>query len=171
MTLLRPNNINKTWMMKIILLIIVLMGIIGCTRDAVISGEKYNYKIDKKYLKSNPTSLFGNPPPGDSAAVIAVKYPMKHKTGGLSTDLTILMFHDKIYDKETNLYPFANFKIVDALLVSTTENIYRYEKEATKKGADKDIYYSSFDPNDKATLNRAAIDYFATVTKLSLIHI
>ncbi|MDC0435374.1 hypothetical protein OAM69_07045 [bacterium] len=144
-----------------------------------VQGGEFKYKIDKNYLKSGVTSLYGKPVAGDtSGGVVALKYPMHLEASDLTVDISVLVYNDKIYD---DLYGSA-FKVLDrddASLVSNSKSIglYKYqsdkdrEKENEESGSSYTKYIFSFNPLDESTYYKSSVDYYARIKQNATIAI
>tara|TARA_B100000287_G_scaffold28806_1_gene27120 strand:+ start:386 stop:1030 length:645 start_codon:yes stop_codon:yes gene_type:complete len=144
----------------------ILMVLTSCSKvDAfMISGENYTYEIANLYLGSETFSVFGNQFSGDEGKVIALKVPIYTGINSSSEDISILIYLDRKYVLEDDIYIFSKKMVADASRVPDGEKpeIYKYEE---KLGSSRTVYLSSFDPLNESTLNRSPYDYFAEVTK------
>lgn len=147
------------------LLLLIFLTSCSGTQGFTISGENYKYKVPKKYLRTEFSSLFGDQFSGDSAtSPLSLRLAIKTDQTSIVHEVSMLVYFDKKYSAESSLYEFAK-KMIDgsakAVANSEKQDQYIY---IDKLGSLKITYVSSFPPFNQSIDHSANnSDYFAEI--------
>lgn len=134
------------------------------TQDFTISGENYKYKVPKKYLHTEFSSLFGGQFSGDKAvSPLSLRFTIKTEPTSVVNEVSMLIYFDKKYSVES-LYVFARKMIAGSSKAEINrehQNQYIY---TDRLGSSKITYVSSFPPFSKSIGHDVDnADYFAEI--------